>query len=189
VQDRTTIIDTLRSLADVMKETGVRWYVFGAQAAIIWGSPRWSADVDVTAEIDASRIDIFVGSMKRRGFDLLIDDADFVARTRVLPFRHTGSLTPVDVVIAGPGLEEDFMDRSLPTDVGGTQVPVVTPEDLIIAKVLAGRSKDIEDIRHVVHQHRPTLDVERIRRILLLLEDALTRSDLLPVFDNEWHRS
>jgi len=32
-----------------MRESGLRWYLFGAQAAIVWGSPRLSVDVDVTA--------------------------------------------------------------------------------------------------------------------------------------------
>jgi hypothetical protein len=40
-----------------MKERGLRWYLFGAQAAIIGGSPRLSADVDVTAQIDLAALD------------------------------------------------------------------------------------------------------------------------------------
>jgi hypothetical protein len=35
-----------------MQERDVRWYLFGAQAAIVWGSARLSADVDVTAALD-----------------------------------------------------------------------------------------------------------------------------------------
>ena len=56
----------------------------------------------------------------------------------------------------------------------------------IVTKVLAGRPKDIEDIRNVIHQRRGSLDVDRIRGVLHLLEEALDQSDLLPVFESTW---
>jgi hypothetical protein len=68
-----------------MAERDLPWYLFGAQAAIIWGSPRLSADVDVTATIDPKAIDSFVETMRQYGFHLLVADSDFLARTRVLP--------------------------------------------------------------------------------------------------------
>jgi predicted nucleotidyltransferase len=94
----------------------------------------------------------------------------------------------LDVVLAGPGLEEDFQDRAVPVDIEGVLVPVITAEDLIITKVLAGRAKDIEDIRSVIHEHRTSLDIERIRTILRLLEQALGQSDLLPAFEKQWEK-
>jgi len=63
-------------------------------------------------------------------------------------------------------------------DVQGTSIPVISPEDLIVTKVLAGRSKDIEDVRSVIHERRASLDAERIRTLLGLLEQALGQSDL-----------
>lgn len=38
----------LADLAPALVSFGLRWYVFGAQAAIHYGSPRATADVDVT---------------------------------------------------------------------------------------------------------------------------------------------
>jgi hypothetical protein len=169
-----------------MAERDLRWYLFGAQAAIVWGSPRLSADVDVTAAIDPATVDSFIEAMRQHGFDLVFADPDFVERTRVLPFVHRGTHMPLDVLLAGPGLEDDFLGRTISVDVGGTRIPVISPEDLIITKVLAGRPKDIEDVRNVIHEQRASLDAERIRRILGLLEQALGQSDLLPVFENRW---
>jgi hypothetical protein len=169
-----------------MAERHLPWYLFGAQAAIVWGSPRLSADVDITATINAKAVDAFVESMKRQGFDLIFSDPDFLARARVLPFIHRGTRMPLDVVLAGPGLEEDFLHRSILVDVQGTPIPVISPEDLIITKVLAGRPKDLEDVRSVAHERKASLDVERVRGILRLLEQALAQSDLLPVFERIW---
>jgi hypothetical protein len=127
--------------------------------------------------------------MKGQGFDLVFSDADFVERTRVLPFLHRASRMPLDVVLAGPGLEEEFLERAISVDVEATLVPVISPEDLIATKILAGRPKDVEDIRGVLHERRGSLDVERIRAVLGLLERALGQSDLLPLFESEWGQS
>ena len=40
-------VDLLTAVAPVLSQWG-RWYVFGAQAVIVYGVPRLSADVDVT---------------------------------------------------------------------------------------------------------------------------------------------
>ena len=169
-----------------MAEQDLPWYLFGAQAAIVWGSPRLSADVDITAAIAPAVIDSFIETMRRHEFDLVCADSDFLARTRVLPFIHRGTHIPLDVVLAGPGLEEDFLRRAIAVDVQGIRVPVISPEDLIITKVLAGRPKDIEDIRSVTHERRASLDVKRIRQVLRVLEQALGQGDLLPAFEKAW---
>jgi hypothetical protein len=186
VSSRRTVAELLQALAAVMAERDLSWYLFGAQAAIVWGSPRLSADVDVTATIQPASVDSFVKTMRRHGFQLLFPDRDFVARTRVLPFVHRSTRMPLDVVLAGPGLEEDFLRRAIPVDIRGTHIPVISPEDLVITKVLAGRPKDIEDVRGVIHERKASLDEERVRRILRLLEQALSQSDLLPVFERVW---
>ncbi len=187
MSNRRAVAELLRALATVMVDQDLPWYLFGAQAAIIWGSPRLSADVDITATIEPAAIDAFVEAMRQHGFHLLVvDDSDFLARTRVLPFVHRRTHMPLDVVIAGPGLEEDFMQRAITVDIRDTAIPVISPEDLIITKVLAGRAKDIEDVRGVIQERRASIDEERIRRILRLLERALGQSALLPVFDRAW---
>jgi hypothetical protein len=172
-----------------MRERGVEWYLFGAQAAIIWGSPRLSADVDVTALLERDGLSGYIDAMRQHGFDVVFGDRDFIARTRVIPFVHRGSRMPLDIVLSGPGLEEEFLRRALAVDVAGTMIPVISPEDLIVTKILAGRPKDIEDIRGVIQERKTSLDVARIRAVLRLLEQALTQSDLLPFFEREWRKT
>lgn len=62
-------------------------------------------------------------------------------------------------------------------------MPVIDPEDLVIAKVLAARPKDIEDARSLWQLHGHELDAERIRQILRLLEEALSQRDLVSSFE------
>jgi hypothetical protein len=108
---------------------------------------------------------------------------DFVRRTRVMPFVHARSGLPLDVVLAGPGLEELFLSRAVQVPIGDIVVPVIRPEDLIATKVLAGRAKDLEDVRSMLRERRATLDLALIRTTLALLEEALGQGDLLPIFE------
>ena len=175
-------VDLLKALSAVLDRWG-RWYVFGAQAVVAYGVPRFSADVDVTVQLAPDEPERFVRDMEAGGFMLRVDDPEFVRRTRVMPFVHVATGMPLDVVLAGSGLEDEFLDRATITNIGGASVPLIDIADLIIAKILAGRPKDIEDARNLWRSRGAGIDRRRIRRVLRLLEEALGQSDLLSGFE------
>jgi hypothetical protein len=180
---RPAAVELLTALSKVLARWG-RWYVFGAQAVIAYGVLRLSADVDVTLQLVPDEPERFVRDMADAGFALRVDDPDFVRRTRVMPFVHLATAMPLDVVLAASGLEDEFLGRARAVDVGGAMVPVIDPGDLIVAKVLAGRPKDLEDARRLWSLHGRRLDADRIHRTLKLLEEALSQSDLLSGFES-----
>ena len=174
------IADLLARLERAFATLGVRWFLFGAQAAILYGVARLSADVDVTVDLGRRSSAELVGVLAEAGFELRVADiAGLVEATRVLPFVHRESRIPVDVVLAGPGLEEQFFAGVEERLIGDARVPVVSAEDLVAMKVLAGRPRDLDDVVTILHVRGPHLDWHRIRTTLGLLEGALARSDLL----------
>lgn len=175
--------DVLAALQRALDGAGVRWFLFGAQAAILYGVARLSADVDITVDLGLRPGRDLVEILTGGGFDLLVSDAGFVEATRVMPFVHRASGVPVDVVLAGPGLEEQFLARAEVHRVGGAPIPVASAEDLVAMKILAGRLRDLEDVAAVIHARRAELDLEYTRGLLRLLESALDRADLLVEFD------
>lgn len=177
------VAEALQSIAVAMRAAGARWYLFGAQAAIVWGSPRLSADIDVTVELHWETLTRLISSMHEQGFELVFGDHEFIERTRVLPFVHRSSRMPVDLVIAGPGLEEEFLNRAVDVALQGESIPVISPDDLIVTKILAGRPKDMEDVRAVILARRDEIDLVRVRSLLHMLEQALGQSDLLPALE------
>jgi len=154
--------------------------LFGAQAAIFHGVARLSADVDVTVDLGERPAGELVEAFAVAGFELRVTDVEgFVDKTRVLPFVHRRSRIPVDVVLAGPGLEEQFFAGAEERQVGGAVIPVASAEDLIAMKVLAGRARDLDDVAAIVHVRHGDLDLARVRTTLGLLERALDRRDLV----------
>jgi hypothetical protein len=86
-------------------------------------------------------------------------------------------------VLAGSGLEEDFLARARSIDIGPVTIRVIALEDLMIVKVLAGRPKDLEDVAALWRLHGAAVDATRIRDTLRLLEEALAQTDLVRVFE------
>ena len=164
-----------------LRPLGLRWYVFGAQAVVVYGFVRQTADVDVTVEEPPGGAAELIDAFTTAGFKLRVEDnvEDFVARTRVLPLVHVPSRLPVDLVLAGPGPEEGFLQRARTVEAAGVRFPVISPEDLVVVKVLAGRLKDLEDVRGVLLRN-PDLDLEAVRARLHELQSLLDQSDLLP---------
>jgi hypothetical protein len=180
---RSPVAELLADLAAALDEAGVAWYLFGAQAAILHGVARLTADVDVTVRWpDTHPNEALVERLERHRFVRRVADPAFTERTRVIPLLHVPSGLPLDVVLAGPGLEDQFFDRVQRREVEGVTIRLVSPEDLIVMKVLAGRPKDVDDVVAVAAAYRGTLDTDYIERTLTTLEAALAQSDLLPSF-------
>ena len=188
-RERSPIVELLDSLLRACGELGVGWYVIGAQAALLYGSVRLTADVDVTILAGELPTDELARVLAKHDFELRIDDADFVQVTRVLPVVHRPTRVPADIVLGGPGLEELFLERAVLRDFGGVTVPVASPEDLLVMKVLSGRDQDTADVLAILRARHEELDLAQLRQTLALLEEALGQSDLVPAFEALLRRS
>jgi len=177
-------VTLLLDLADVLRRRRLKWYVFGAQAASYYGRPRMTEDVDVTVRVPEGRLRGLVAALAKATFVPRVDDVEaFVARARVIPFFHRRSSMPLDLVIAADGLEEQFLERAIRVDLGGVKVPILSPEDVVITKVLAGRPQDLLDVRSILDMREDTLDLRRVRRVLADLDEALGDVDLVASFE------
>jgi hypothetical protein len=180
---RSPIADLLSDLGRAFDTLGISWYLFGAQAAIVYGVARLTADVDVTVRAPAMPTADWLATLTQHGFQGRFADAGFVASTRVLPVVHLNTGLPVDLVLAGPGLEDEFLDRAVIRSIDGVQVPVIEMADLVVLKLLASRPKDLDDVVALMRIHPGDLDTVRIGTVLKMLEDALGQSDLLSAYE------
>ena len=170
-----------RSLQSAFDSLNLPWYVFGAQAAILYGAARLTADVDVTVTLHGHPLAELITALQQAGFETRISAAEkFAEQHRVLLLIHTSSRMPVDIIIAGSGPEEAILARSRKLAVGGVLIPVACPEDLIVMKLLAGRNKDLDDVSSILATLLPELDMALIERSLKEFESVLDRGGLRP---------
>lgn len=181
-------VDVSKALADLARAfegLGVRWYVFGAQAVVAAGVPRLTADIDVTVAVPDGGPGALMAALEREGLRLrdIGDVATFIAETRVIPVVHVASDVPVDVVLAGPGLEEEMLGRARMRKIGTARIPFVDLADLIALKILAGRDKDLEDVRALLRASPPELSVDLARQRIADLGALLDDSTMIETFD------
>ncbi len=180
---RSPVADLLADLGRAFDALGISWYLFGAQAAIVYGVARLTADVDVTVRAPAMATDQWVTVLEGYGFERRFADPAFTAQSRVVPVVHAATGLPVDLVLAGPGLEDEFLQRAVVQLIDGVAVPVVDISDLVILKAFAGRSKDLDDVVALLRVHGDGIDTVRVRTVLAMLEQALGQSDLISAFE------
>ncbi|MEA2624172.1 MAG: hypothetical protein QOD06_217 [Candidatus Binatota bacterium] len=180
---RSPFAELLSELTAVLRAQQVRWFLFGAQAAIVHGATRLTNDVYVTVELGGRHHSLLVSALEDAGFESRVRHLDeVVSRTRVLPFRHRPSGIDLDVILAGPGPEAQFLDRAVRRTVEGVRTMVASAEDVVVMKVLAGRAKDVDDVTEIVAS-QPKLRLPYIRRTLTAFETGLDRSDLISAFE------
>lgn len=174
--------DVLAAVARVLDERKIGWYVFGAQAVAIRGAPRATLDVDITVSVAPSELPGLIEALEPEGITPRYGGQTeaLLRAASVVPLVHESGME-VDLVVGASGLEQLALARAERIEVEGTAVPIAHPTDLVVMKVLAGRGKDLDDVRALLASGE--VDVGVVRDLLGQLEAALDQSDLLPRFE------
>ena len=148
VRPMSAVADTLGVLARVLDSHRLRWFVFGVA---VRGAPRATQDVDITVQVERSRLRELVDALAAEGLRHRYPDLadELLDRGAVLPLIHTSGME-VDLVVAGSGLESLALARATRVAIEDVEVPVAQATDLVVMKVLAGRGKDLDDVRSLL---------------------------------------
>ena len=101
-----------------------------------------------------------------------------MSETGVLPLQRVEDGWEVDLIFGGSPYELEAVARAGKDELHGVVLPIISAEDLLVHKLLAGRPKDIEDAASVVVRQGAKLDKNFVLRIVFELADALADDDL-----------
>lgn len=134
--------DMLRALS----EEGVSYLLVGAYALAVHGYPRATMDIDLWVMPSAHNAKAVLRALRRFGAplgDLSTEDLQqegTVFQIGVAPRR-------IDILTAASGLRfEDAHARSVPVEIDGIDVRVLSVPDLIANKKATGRLRDLADV-------------------------------------------
>jgi hypothetical protein len=167
-------------LADALDAAGLPYAVGGALALGVWGFPRATNDVDLNLylEVDAlaPALEIF------RGAGCTVDEERVLASARDRgDFTVRAGAIRVDVFVPSAPLYDSARTRIRQAPLEGRPAWFLSPEDLVVFKMLFFRTKDVLDVERLVAFTGAGFDRAYVRRWLVDLvgtdDERLARWD------------
>lgn len=147
-------------IAELFARAEVAYAVIGAHGVNAWLEPRFTADIDVTVDIDAPAMLRLRRVFADSGYEATLEygghlpsGPDFVR------FASADRITIVEIQTAKTALQREVVRRARASSEG---IRVATPEDLIVLKLIADRPKDQLDLLGLVAL--PDLDWAHVER-------------------------
>lgn len=160
----------LKKVVALIKKENLDYFVIGGLAAGFLGEPRMTQDIDLILFIDKGDLHKFLNSAKAAGFKFAEKFVLGEAETRGAFKLAFGELW-VDFIIASTEFEMSALRRKKKTMFLGMQVVFPSEEDFILLKIIAGRDKDILDVKAVIERHKGKLDRKYLEKWAQALSD------------------
>ena len=156
-----------------MKKAAIPYMVIGGQAVLLYGEPRLTRYIDITLGMGVNEL----GRLKRVipgiGLKILVKkEKEFVERNMVLPTMDKKSGIRVDFIFSFSPYERQGIDRAKDVKLGKTLVRFASLEDVVIHKVVAGRARDLEDVKSILLKN-PEDDLDYIKKWLEEFDKSL----------------
>ena len=155
--------------------------VIGGQAVLIYGEPRLTKDIDITLGLSPKEFEKVKRINEKLKLKILVEDAEtFVKKTMVLPSLDEKSGIRIDFIFSFSSYESQAIERAKNVRFGNSSVKVASLEDVVVHKLIAGRPRDIEDVKSVLLKN-PEYDSRYITKWLKEF-DKSEKGSFLKVF-------
>jgi predicted nucleotidyltransferase len=161
----------LKKISRELRKAFIPYMVIGGQAVLLYGEPRLTKDIDITLGIGVKELNKIKKIVSIIGLKILVKK-EFVEKNMVLPTIEEKSGIRVDFIFSYSPYERQAIERGKDIKLGRTFVRFASLEDVVIHKVIAGRARDIEDIKSILIKN-PTYDSGEIIKWLKEFEDSL----------------
>ena len=159
-------------VVEVLENLGIPYMVVGGFAAILYGEPRLTIDVDIVADMKLEHVKPLVAAFPVPDY-YVSEEGIHDSLQRGYPFNVIQPATGAKVVLVplprDPFTRSAFQRRQrLEYDEAGRSATFITPEDIIVAKLIAhretGSDKHLRDARGVLVMQWGELNLGAIRR-------------------------
>lgn len=140
------MLNRLQAVFKCLKKHKVKYLVIGGIAAVLYGVPRATFDLDILIEANSKNVQKLLDALLEAGlYTASITSVSEVLSTEVTVFKD---LVRIDVQTSTPGLDFKKAWKNRKTmQYRMIDFFVVSKNDLIASKIASGREKDLEDVR------------------------------------------
>jgi hypothetical protein len=170
-------------LHPIFEELGISYYITGGVAAISYGEPRTTQDLDLVMAISSEDIDRLTNALLQAGFYVPGVDDVKSGRMRTLQITDIESISRADLVVAGTDeFERLNFERRRVIEFEGIALYFASPEDVILNKLRwrqrSGSEKQWRDVLGVLKVQADNLDFDYLTQWAekLCIADALNQA-------------
>lgn len=154
-----TLTQALLAVHEVVEAAGIPHALCGGLAANLYREEiRATVDVDLAIAVGPARMVELVRTFTAGGWNA----EPYWRQGEQLRLIRRG-LPRVECLVATTDYERAAIDRSVPAGIEGRELRVLTAEDLIVFKLIAGRARDYEAVAAIINARGGRLDVDYIR--------------------------
>ncbi|OGZ33264.1 MAG: hypothetical protein A2174_03190 [Candidatus Portnoybacteria bacterium RBG_13_41_18] len=145
-------------LAKIFDKLKIPYFITGGIATVIWGRPRFTADIDIVIQLVANKLDQLALALFKIDKDVYLDKsmmAEALRQQGEFNFIYPRSGLKVDFwILKNTPIERVRLKRRVAKKIGGRIVYFSSPEDLILSKLLwykeTHSTRQLEDIESVL---------------------------------------
>ena len=164
-------VGSLGRVTKLLQAHNLEFALIGGLASSIRGRVRITADIDIVVDCDAAKaVELLEGLDGDLYRPFVVDPQLSIRQFYILPIEDVKSGIRIDLAIGVSGFEKMVVQRaSAPV---GYSVPVATAEDLLLMKLMAGRTQDVSDVKGIVDLNRDSIDWRYCERLAGQLQEA-----------------
>ena len=148
--------------------------IIGGQAVLLYGEPRLTKDIDITLGINVDRLPDIVKITQKLDYRILVENTeDFVRETMVLPVEDQKTGIRIDFIFSFSPYEKQAIERAKAIMMNKIPVKFASLEDVIVHKIVAGRARDLEDVKNVMLKN-PGYDVGYVESWLEKIDESMS---------------
>lgn len=145
----------LAKISGGLNSLKIPYMVIGGQAVLVYGEPRLTKDIDITVGVGIDRLGSVRNLVKRLGFRVLVNDVEkFVRKTMTFPVADKKSGIRLDIIFSFSDYERQAIANAKKIRIAGSTVRFASLEDVVIHKIIAGRPRDLEDVKSILLKNR-----------------------------------
>ncbi len=169
------LIESFILLNQFLQSHKIPYCLIGGVAAGYWGEPRYTKDIDFTVVSRTGDLKPLLHLFTESGFKIL--EKKGTSQFQVIQKDKLHFIA--DIILAEVEYQHWVIQRAQKIEMFEIEVPICTPEDLIILKLIANRRQDLLDIENVLKNCEYRLD-------LLYLQEWLSFWELNERFQKEF---
>lgn len=152
-----TVEEVLRDMVAVCENEQFAYAVMGGLAVRVHGIPRPTYDVDFQLTVNEEQLTRFVKLIEKRGYSIADpyvagwrDRVGGMPLIKIKTYMADGHTIDVDIFISETPFQLSIMERRVRLEFDDQNMWFVSPEDLVLLKLLASRPRDMGDISDIL---------------------------------------